>query len=65
MEGSGVEFEANDGKDEDGKGDEEANLSEKIHPEIIRRGTGMVNFTCIRGASALKMDFRTTCKPYG
>ena len=28
MEGSGVEFEANDGKYEDGKGDEEANLSE-------------------------------------
>ena len=26
MEGSGVEFEANDGKDEDGKGDKEANL---------------------------------------
>ena len=29
MEGSGVEFEANNGKDEDGKGDEEANLKAK------------------------------------
>ena len=31
MEGSGVEFEANDGKDEDGKGDKEANLENKIY----------------------------------
>ena len=64
MEGSGVEFEANDGKYEDGKGDEEANLSENTSRDDKERD-GMVNFTCIRGASALKMDFRTTCKPYG
>ena len=33
MEGSGVEFEANDGKDEDGKGDKEANLERKFYTQ--------------------------------
>ena len=64
MEGSGVEFEANDGKYEDGKGDEEANLSENTSRDDKEKD-GESEFTCIRGASALKMDFRTTCKPYG
>ena len=35
MEGSGVEFEANDGKDEDGEWDEEANLEENICDNIL------------------------------
>ena len=35
MEGSGVEFEANDGKDEDGKGDKEANLERKFYTQYI------------------------------